>query len=511
MENNNKLTVASQSSLLNKVNSSVDITNKLITENNKKLVAEIFESNPKFFTDLISEYYSLNEQVIDLCTDIWNWNSISNNLNINWTISFITKYQNSLIFEEYGMYSSYIDSGLITNTSLKWDFDLLITFKTKWNLAYFSAYIDLSWTDDKIDFLENILDWDGHVYGSVINNQHIKWDFKLIEKYKNKICWRELSYNERLPWSEQFIDKYAEKWFWGDEYYNNMSHNKGFPWSIGFIKKYTDKWQWTGIHSLSDNPYIPFSIELIEEFKEKWAWDGEYGLSNNIGINFTTEIIDRFIDRWDWKFLSNNEKVNFTQETIDRYANYIDWDSLSKNRNILWTIDLIEQYESQINWKDFNYSTFESSWILIEEYSSRLDFNQLSSNKSNFWNEVVIEQYKDKLNWKRLSNIETLPWNENFIKDYEDLWNWNDGHFDLSSNKNLPWSYNFINRYADRWNWENLSKNESINWNVKLLHKHSHKLIYPRYKSPTAIWNTLKPYIDDELIIKLLENIQNNK
>ena len=56
MEKENKVVAQSQKNLLAKVNSSIGITNKLITENNKKLVVEIFEQNPKFFIDLISEY-----------------------------------------------------------------------------------------------------------------------------------------------------------------------------------------------------------------------------------------------------------------------------------------------------------------------------------------------------------------------------------------------------------------------------------------------------------------------
>ena len=43
MENENKLVAQSQKNLLAKVNSSIGITNKLIAENNKKLVVEIFE------------------------------------------------------------------------------------------------------------------------------------------------------------------------------------------------------------------------------------------------------------------------------------------------------------------------------------------------------------------------------------------------------------------------------------------------------------------------------------
>ena len=65
MEKENKLVAQSQKNLFAKVNSSIGITNKLITENNKKLVVEIFEQNPKFFIDLISEYYFCSSNYIE--------------------------------------------------------------------------------------------------------------------------------------------------------------------------------------------------------------------------------------------------------------------------------------------------------------------------------------------------------------------------------------------------------------------------------------------------------------
>ena len=64
MENENKLVAQSQKNILAKVNSSIGITNKLIAENNKKLVVEIFERNPKFFIDLISNFYPLTLEML---------------------------------------------------------------------------------------------------------------------------------------------------------------------------------------------------------------------------------------------------------------------------------------------------------------------------------------------------------------------------------------------------------------------------------------------------------------
>lgn len=75
MENENKLVALSQKNLLSKVNSSIGITNKLIAENNKKLVVEIFVRNPKFFIDLISESYPLNDNILKYGQNL-NWYKI---------------------------------------------------------------------------------------------------------------------------------------------------------------------------------------------------------------------------------------------------------------------------------------------------------------------------------------------------------------------------------------------------------------------------------------------------
>ena len=64
MENENKVVALSQKNLLAKVNSSIGITNKLIAENNKKLIVEIFERNPKFFISLISQFYPLTLEIL---------------------------------------------------------------------------------------------------------------------------------------------------------------------------------------------------------------------------------------------------------------------------------------------------------------------------------------------------------------------------------------------------------------------------------------------------------------
>ena len=64
MEENNKLIPIANNSLVQKATISLAITNKLIAENTKQLVIEIFRKNPKLFLDLISEYYPLNFELL---------------------------------------------------------------------------------------------------------------------------------------------------------------------------------------------------------------------------------------------------------------------------------------------------------------------------------------------------------------------------------------------------------------------------------------------------------------
>ena len=60
MEENNKLALSNTTNLVVRVSTTVSITNKLIAENNRQLVLEIFEKNPKLFIEFIYKYYTLN-------------------------------------------------------------------------------------------------------------------------------------------------------------------------------------------------------------------------------------------------------------------------------------------------------------------------------------------------------------------------------------------------------------------------------------------------------------------
>ena len=89
MEENNKLIPIANNSLVQKTTISLAITNKLVAENNKQMVVEIFRKNPKLFLDLISENYPLDLNFLLEFKDILNWQLLSTNENLPWSAEFI--------------------------------------------------------------------------------------------------------------------------------------------------------------------------------------------------------------------------------------------------------------------------------------------------------------------------------------------------------------------------------------------------------------------------------------
>jgi hypothetical protein len=60
------------------------------------------------------------------------------------------------------------------------------------------------------------------------------------------------------------IEKYKDKWDWKD-----LSTNKSLPWSIELIEKYNDKWDWWTLcsnKSLYEKALVPYLDDaLVDE------------------------------------------------------------------------------------------------------------------------------------------------------------------------------------------------------------------------------------------------------
>ncbi len=498
MENENKLVVLSQKNLLAKVNSSIGITNKLIAENNKKLVAEIFERNPKFFISLISQFYPLNVEMVAYEKHL-NWNTIS----LYNDLTFLLINSNP---EDFDGVKSFNWKQLSSNRKIEWSSKIIDKFIDKWNwheLLYNKVF---PWNIELVEKYEHKLDFqivESHA------NSSVPLSINLIEKYKNDwddIAWCLISsYNSYITWNEVFLFKDYFSW----EY---LSENESLIWTLELIEQYEDKWNWS---SLSANKNLTWSLELINQYEDRWSWSS---LSANRNLPWSLELLEKYEQRWDWNNISNNQSIEWTAKLIERFDHKLYFDTILNDNQI---------NEGKYWHQKSNYGLSSNKNVclteeLIEKYIDRWNWSILSENEKLPWSVDFFNKYIGRWDWHKLSGNNKFPFTEVIISTYEERWQWivstpkpyYEGYLydlDLSSNEHLPWSESFIDKYAERWNWSNLFDNMGINWSVKLLHKHSDKLICSNNDSPSSIWNTLSPYIDDELVINLLEDIKNGK
>ena len=453
MENEKKLVALSQKKLLAKVNSSIGITNKLIAENNKKLVVEIFERNPRFFIGLISQFYPLTLEILTFEKSL-NWTYVSRENNI----THLLNEQNAIELNKF-----------------------------------------------------KELDWK-----LVSQNENIIWSEEILNVFENKLDWEYLSENNNMLINDEILGSYSHKWDW-----NNFKFNETFPWSLEIIKKYENKWNWETLLRNKKNPLI---IDLLEKhfenndsdkFKKEISVNKQLRylfemslkerdlavLCTNASLEWNIELIENKIGtyKWNWQDISRNENLSWSLELIERFEDKWNWYSLSNNLSIKWTKKIIDRFEDKLI---FDYY-IDDDWGLSTNEEYGYSSSGMSSNKNVIWTEELIENYDERLNWRKLSRNENLPWSIEFFQKHINKWDWDL----ISANTNLPWSSELIEEYEDKWDYFSLSRNPRIPWTIKLIHKHTLKIKYAYYN----LWKTLKPYVDDEMVINLLKKLENGE
>ena len=496
MENENKLVALSQKNLLSKVNSSIGITNKLIAENNKKLVVEIFERNPKFFIDLISKFYPLNVEMVSYEKHL-NWNTISlyNDLTI------LLRNSNPEAFDGI---KSFNWKKLSSNKKIGWSSKIIDKFIDKWNWSSLGRNESVSFNQELIDKFGDRWNW-----YSFNDNDKFPWSFELVEKYEDKLDFDFIFSCEAIPISIKLMEKYKN--IWNEHHWSSISYfNKFITWNEVFLYK-----EYFLLEALSCNENLIWTLELINQYEDKWNWSS---LSANKNLPWSFELLEKYEQRWDWNNISNNQSIEWTAKLIERFDDKLYFDTILNDNQI---------NEGEYWYEDSNYGLSSNKNVclteeLIEKYIDRWNWSILSENEKLPWSVDFFNKYILRWDLHKLSGNNKFPFTEAIISTYEERWQWivstpkpyYEGYLydlDLSSNEHLPWSESFIDKYAERWNWSNLFDNMSINWSIKLLNKHSAKLICSNNDTPSSIWNTLSPYIDDELVIKLLEDIKNGK
>lgn len=151
--------------------------------------------------------------------------------------------------------------------------------------------------------------------------------------------WKELS--ENFQWTEALLEKYADKVDWKE-----ISCNHRIQWTIPMLQKFAKKLDWSSLSASADEDW--FTEVHLETFKDKWDWEkiSRY-------VKFTTELIDKYIDYIKWSDLigCSGYPETFRNSDIDciaffeKYKQYIPMTQLQNSS--LWK-SIIEQMSKQM-------------------------------------------------------------------------------------------------------------------------------------------------------------------
>ena len=95
---------------------------------------------------------------------------------------------------------------------------------------------------------------------------NFNWSETLLEKYQDKVNWDEISENRNIRWTTPMIQKFQKKINW-DKFSDYADENM---LTEGVIEAFKDKWNW---HNLSNNGNVPMTDELLEKYADRWDWE----------------------------------------------------------------------------------------------------------------------------------------------------------------------------------------------------------------------------------------------
>ena len=116
-----------------------------------------------------------------------------------------------------------------------------------------------------------------------------------------------------------------------------------YPWSEALLERFKDKVDW---EEVSGNRNVVWTVSMLEKFKNRIDW---CELSRTCCKSLLIpEVVEQFKDRWDWTELSENYELPI--DTIRKMADYIDWKALidSRYRDDIYSLEFLKEFEERI-------------------------------------------------------------------------------------------------------------------------------------------------------------------
>ena len=119
---------------------------------------------------------------------------------------------------------------------------------------------DFNWSETLLEKWQDKVDWN-----AISENIKIQWTIPMIQKFKNRIDWDKFSrYAETETLTENVIDAFKDKWNWSE-----LSENSNLELTFEFLDKYADRLDWEKIIShWNCSLYNEKGIEFYEKYKD---------------------------------------------------------------------------------------------------------------------------------------------------------------------------------------------------------------------------------------------------
>ncbi len=120
---------------------------------------------------------------------------------------------------------------------------------------------DFNWSECLLEKYQDKVDWQ-----LVSENTNIQWTIPMIQKFKNRIDWDKFSaYADDKTITEAVIDAFKDKWNWSE-----LSKNGSLELSHELLEKYADSWDWEEIIDRYYNSFFDNKgIDFYERYKDR--------------------------------------------------------------------------------------------------------------------------------------------------------------------------------------------------------------------------------------------------
>lgn len=346
--------------------------------------------------------YPFSEDFIGRNKNYINWDFLSINEKLPWSICFIKKFYNSWQWDR-----------LSGNECRPWSEELILKYSEKWGINTNDSRYELCplhnnsilWSKKLVNRFADQMCGTWLAQRTELLNDHPE----ILEDFKNILWWKYIIGNEYMNWSEKLIDQFIPYWDW-----DCLIANEAIVWSKELKEKYKDR----------------FNQDSFEN-----RWRGRYASMRRNVVN-TLEEEDKSV------------KVLYTLEEFERIRKLNSPGHMSLDERVPWSDDLIAKLEHEWNWDQLSFNR-DLPWSenLIDRYIDKWDFGTF-----------VDEPYSESYHTCGLSSNPGLPWSLKLLKKYESRWDW----FILTTSEDIPWSIEILEEFKNKWYWERLMWNETM-------------------------------------------------